>query len=244
MEGEKVVRRALESGWPLASLLLTPEWAERLGEETLTGSRRRPPTIVTVERSVMRAIVGFRPRQGIFGEGMVPPVQPAPVWIDGLPDNHLIVALDGLTDAENVGAVVRNAAAFGAGGVVVDGRSPSPFLRRAVRVSMGGVFQVPVYSVSSLADTLLLLRQRRGTRLAAADPSTGAVPLSEADMRGDLCVVFGAEGAGLSERLRDMADIRLTIPMAGGPGSLNVAAASAVVLYHRMVMAERSRKDV
>jgi tRNA G18 (ribose-2'-O)-methylase SpoU len=158
----------------------------------------------------------------------------------------LLVAVDGLSNAENLGALMRNCVAFGVQALLVGETSSSPFLRRSVRNSMGAIFQLPVWEARmanqavqlrrddpapfSLAQTLHDLRAR-GIRCIAAHPRPDGKTLSQADFSGDCCVVFGSEGHGISAQVLAACDEAVAIPMLNGVDSLNVGAAAAVFLY-------------
>ena len=109
----------------------------------------------------------------------------------------LLAAVEGIASAENLGAVVRSCAAFGAHFLIVGETCGSPFQRRAVAGSMGTIFEQPLVRVDDLVETLKSLRTR-GVRCLAAHPSPGAKKLSGMDLRDDCCLVFGAEGPGLT----------------------------------------------
>jgi tRNA G18 (ribose-2'-O)-methylase SpoU len=126
--------------------------------------------------------------------------------------------------------VVRSCAAFGAHFLVVGETCGSPFQRRAVSGSMGTIFEQPVVQVESLVEKLTALRAR-GVRVLAAHPRSDAKKLSAVDLRGDCCLVFGAEGPGLTESVLAACDDMVEIPMPSHMNSLNVASASAVFLY-------------
>jgi tRNA G18 (ribose-2'-O)-methylase SpoU len=145
----------------------------------------------------------------------------------------LIVALEGVSNSENVGVVVRNCAAFGAGLLVIGETCASPYLRRAVRNSMGAIFQLPVLESHDLVRTLETFRAS-GIRCVAAHPHAPEATLSRAGLRRDCCLVFGSEGDGLTHRTLAACDEAVSIPMAAGVDSLNVANAAAVFLYEAL----------
>ncbi len=174
----------------------------------------------------MQQIVGFHLHQGIMAVAGIPPDPPLSSFRTGC----LLVALDDLQHAENVGTLVRNCAAFGADGLIVAGTGCTPYLRRAVRNSMGAVFSLPVVHTDNLLETLGLLRREFGTRIVAAD-AQGDRTIEEVDLEGSICVVAGNEGSGVSRALLESADARLHIPMDKDTDSLNVATAIAVILY-------------
>jgi tRNA G18 (ribose-2'-O)-methylase SpoU len=148
------------------------------------------------------------------------------------------VAIDGLTNAENLGVLVRNCAAFGVQALLVGETSSSPYLRRAVRNSMGAVFRLPVVHLTSLMSTLTEMRSKHGICAIAAHPQSTSKQLSRAKFVNDCCIVFGSEGEGISQGVLAACDEATVIPMAEGVDSLNVASASAVVLYE----AQRQRR--
>jgi tRNA G18 (ribose-2'-O)-methylase SpoU len=224
-EGGKVVERLLASQLRIRSLLLTREWFERLASVLL--EKEGPACRVFLgELSLLREIVGFRLHQGVLAVAEIPE-EPS---VELLPRPHLLVACDGLTQSENVGVIVRSAAALGANGVISGEGSSSPYLRRAVRNSMGAVFSLPVFHPSSLARMLADLRSGWGTVIIGADASEGK-SLHEVDLRGNICCVAGNEEAGLSAEVRALCAERVRIPMANGIDSLNVASAVSVLLY-------------
>jgi tRNA(Leu) C34 or U34 (ribose-2'-O)-methylase TrmL len=152
----------------------------------------------------------------------------------------LLAAVEGIASAENLGAVVRNCAAFGAHFLIVGETCGSPFQRRAVAGSMGTIFEQPLVRADNLVETLTKLRAR-GVRCLAAHPRPGAKKLSSVDLQGDCCLVFGAEGPGLTASVLAACDDAVEIPMPSHMNSLNVAVAAGVFLYGRPGNAGESR---
>jgi TrmH family RNA methyltransferase len=156
--------------------------------------------------------------------------------------------VDGLTSAENIGLLVRNCAAFGVQALIVGETSSSPFLRRAVRNSMGAIFQLPIVELNLGAEkeagrnlpVALRELRARDIRCIAAHPHTEKKGLSQTELTGDCCIVFGSEGNGLSPDVLAACDEAVAVPMANGVDSLNVGAAAAVFLYE----AARQRRRV
>jgi tRNA G18 (ribose-2'-O)-methylase SpoU len=225
-EGEKVVRRLLASTLPTISLLLTDQWLARI---SASYSKQLAPDIFVAEKQLLETIVGFRMHQGIMAVGRVPREPSLDDLVDTSRTPRLFVALDGLVFAENVGVVVRNCAAFGVQGILVAANSASPYLRRAVRNSMGTVFRIPLIHTPVLSETLTALHSSHGMSVVVADAHT-RTSLYELDSGGDLCIVLGNEDAGASETVRSVASHVIRIPMTEGVDSLNVASASAVIL--------------
>lgn len=250
-EGEKVARRLLESRFTVVSLVL-PE--NKLADyRALLEARPEHVTVYLAEKPLLESLVGYSLFQGVLAVGKIPPPASLAEILAKSPAPKLFVAIDELSNAENLGALVRNCVAFGVHGLIVGETSSSPFLRRAVRNSMGAIFQLPVVELNrrderresltekqfgirgtrpaeTLAQTLRDLRAR-GIRCIAAHPHASGKTLSQADFSGDCCVVFGSEGHGISKNVLEACDEPVAIPMANEVDSLNVGAAAAVFLY-------------
>ncbi|HNQ73573.1 MAG TPA: RNA methyltransferase [Verrucomicrobiota bacterium] len=228
-EGDKVVHRLLASSLEVLSVLLPePRLAEYV--PALQNRPEQIPVYCVTERGALEALVGFSLFQGVMAIARIPPAPPLPRLLSGLPRPRLVVAADGLTSAENIGVLVRNCVAFGAQALVAGETCASPYLRRAVRNSMGAVFALPVIEVGNLGRTLAELREL-GVRCLAAHPHTQQQALPAANLRADLCLVFGAEGHGISPGVMAACDAAVAIPIAATVDSLNVASAAAVFLY-------------
>lgn len=236
-EGEKVVRRLLESPLDILSLLLTPEWLETL--RPILEARTENAQVLVAPKQVVESIVGFHLHQGIMAVVRIPHLPSLAEILDRSRHPSLFVAVDGLTNAENLGVLVRNCAAFAVDAMLVGETSSSPYLRRAVRNSMGTIFHLPVVQLTNLADAIRTMRSVYGIRVVAAHPHTEKNVLHRASLSGDCCIVFGSEGEGVSENVLAACDEAVAIPMKDGVDSLNVASASAVFLYE----AQRQRND-
>lgn len=222
-ESERVVRRLLASGLRVRSVLLT---APRLAAMADLLEGDHPFPLYVAEQAVMDGIAGFHVHRGCLAVGERPAV-PA------IPDEaRLVVVVEDLVDVDNLGATVRNAAAFGAGALLLSPRSADPFYRKAIRVSLGSVFLLPIIRLRRWPEDLLALRRQQGFVLVGAVLGRGATPLSELAPPARTALVLGAEGPGLSPAALAACDHRVTIPMAPGADSLNVATAGAVFLYH------------
>lgn len=231
-EGEKVVRRLLESDLTVVSVLLTPEWLEVYRQPLET--RGDVIHVYVAAKQLVESIVGFHLHQGIMAVGKIPEPSPIEDIIGRSPRPHLFVAIDGLTNAENVGVLVRNCAAFGVHALFVGGTASSPYLRRAVRNSMGTVFRLPVVHATALADTLTKMRAQHGIRSIATHPHAAATALNRVKLVEGCCIVFGSEGGGISNAVLAACDESVAIPMENAVDSLNVGSASAVILYEAM----------
>jgi len=225
----KVVKRLLASRFAVESALLTPAWLEKLAPLL----RARPESEIPVyvaEQKVLETITGYTLHQGALAVGKIPPRPDLETLLQNSPRPLLLAAVEGIASAENLGAIVRGCAAFGAHFLIIGETCGSPYQRRAVAGSMGTLFEQPVVQVESLAATLTDLRSR-GIHCLAAHPRKDAKKLSAVDLRSDCCLVFGAEGPGLTPAALAACDDMVEIPMPSHMNSLNVAAASAVFLY-------------
>ena len=201
IEGPHLIEAALQRGLKLLAVLATED-ADVMGLK---------PTLVS--RGVLRAIVDTDTPQGIAAEIEIPSVR-----VKGS-----TVFLEGIQDPGNVGAIVRSAAAFGVGRVVLDQGCADPWSPRALRAGMGGHFALGIMETKDLGAEIEAFK---GT-LAVTVPR-GGVDVSKASAQG---WVFGAEGRGVSEQTLGKASLKVTIRMAPGTESLNVAAAAAICLY-------------
>lgn len=227
-EGDKVVKRLLESSFGVVSVLL-PE--KRLAEfEPLIKTRAEDVAVYVMEVGELEKLTGFPFFQGVLAVGRIPQTHSVHSVLSRTASPRLLVAIDGLTNAENVGLVVRNCAAFGAQALIVDGSSASPFLRRAVRNSMGTIFKLPIVETPHLPEALGILKQQH-VRIIAAHPHTDGQTITQTKFNGDCCIVFGSEGVGLSSQLLAACDECAAIPMRNEVDSLNVGSAAAVFLY-------------
>ncbi|UED83070.1 TrmH family RNA methyltransferase [Streptomyces profundus] len=224
-EGEKVIRRALEAGYPMRSLLLTPRWAETMAE-VITGTDA-PVYVVTPE--LAEHVTGYHVHRGALAAMHREPL-PTPTAL--LTGARRVAVFEDMVDHANLGAAFRNAAALGVDAVLLSPRCADPLYRRAVKVSMGGVFRVPWTRLASWPGEIELLRSA-GFTVAALCLSERAITLDTLAERAPerLALVFGTEGAGLTPRALASVDEHVRIPMDAGVDSLNVAAASAVAFY-------------
>jgi tRNA G18 (ribose-2'-O)-methylase SpoU len=227
-EGEVVLRVLLgaDARCRAASLLVAEN---RLGR--LAPMLAAPGEVVTVyvaSQAVMDAVVGFHIHRGMLAHG-VRPADPGPEALLGaLAPRSIVLGLFGIANHDNMGGIFRNAAAFGAGAVLLDEACCDPLYRKAIRVSVGATLKVPFTRMA--ADDALGVLSKHGFEALALTPA-GREALAGLRRPDRAAILLGAEGQGLPPPL--LASARtLAIPMARGWDSLNVAAASAVVLHH------------
>jgi tRNA G18 (ribose-2'-O)-methylase SpoU len=228
-ESEKVVRRLLASHFSVVSVLLPEKWLNEF-EPLLRARPENIPVYVVEKKQVLEELVGFSMFQGVMAVGKIPASASLDEVITQSGSPRFFVAVDALANAENLGVLVRNCVAFGVQALLVGETSSSPFLRRAVRNSMGTVFQLPVVEPPTLVHALRELRDQ-GFRCIAAHPSASGKTLAQADFSSDCCVVFGSEGCGISDKVLAACDEAVAIHMPPTVDSLNVGSAAAVFLY-------------
>lgn len=222
-EGVVVVRRLLASPYPLRSLLGIERRIDELGPE-LAG-RDAPAYVTTAE--VMADVVGFHLNRGVLAVADRVVARSPERLVEGA---RRLAVLEGVGDHENLGALFRNAAAFGVDGVLLGPGCADPLYRRSVRVSMGHVLAVPFAPVQPWPAGLKWLRDQ-GFRVLALTPG-GALALPDALVGADrVAVLLGSEGHGLTAEAVDASDAAVRVPMATGVDSLNVATAGAVAFY-------------
>ena len=227
-ESQKVIRRALRAGHRPRSYLMAQRWVEDLADLVERAENENIPVYVAAH-DVIEARTGFHLHRGALASMQRPELPTVAAVISAA---RRVVVIEDVVDHTNVGAIFRSAAALGADAVLVSPRCADPLYRRAIRVSMGTVFQVPWTRIDPWPAGVDELRGAGFTIVAMAltdesvelDELAGAAP-------DRLALVVGAEGDGLSVRTLAAADVTVRIPMAGGVDSLNVAAASAVAMW-------------
>ncbi len=236
-EGEVVLNVLLgsESRCRASSLLVAEKRLERL--KPLIDRLPSDVPVYAAGQGVMDAIVGFHIHRGIMARGVRPAGPGAEALLNALSPRALVLVLFGISNHDNMGGLFRNAAAFGADAVLLDAACCDPLYRKAIRVSVGAALKVPFARLPVGEDPLALL-ERTGFTALALSPG-GAEPLAGLARPDRAAVLLGAEGAGLDEALLRRART-VAIPMAAGWDSLNVAAASAVML-HELTLGETRR---
>ncbi|SDL66300.1 TrmH family RNA methyltransferase [Tessaracoccus oleiagri] len=222
-EGEKIIRRAVEAGCRPSAFLLTPRWRTTL-VDVLDGFPDVPCYVGT--EAMIEAVSGFHVHRGALGTFHRPA---PPSWAELLATDRLVVT-QGLVDHANLGSIVRIAAALGWGGLVVSETCADPLYRRSIKASMGSALQLPWRRMDDDTTDLRRIREA-GFTLVATTLGDDAVPLETVPPGGRLALLLGNEGHGLPDAWQREADVRVTIPMARGVDSLNVAAAAAICAY-------------
>lgn len=256
-ESGKVIERAFEGGMTPMSLLMEEKWVESMTPLIERMERAHPDLAVLIApHDELAHLTGFELTRGALGAFRRPAL---PSVAEVVRDARLIAVLENITNHTNVGAIFRSAAALGVDAILVTPTCYDPLYRRAVRVSMGTVFQVPWTRIGDDADgadaharegrvhakgtpghpaitwaeTGIPLLRKLGFVTAAMALSDESVPLDDPALNAaeKVALVFGTEGDGLDPATIEACDHTVRIPMAHGVDSLNVAAASAVAFW-------------
>jgi tRNA G18 (ribose-2'-O)-methylase SpoU len=228
-EGTRVLVHLLASPLRIRSFLLEPAQLE-IFRAALEARREADLEVFVTSREEVQKIVGFQVHHGAMAVAEEPEA-PYLFAFAKSTKKHVLVALDGVSAAENVGAIVRSMAGLGADGLICDSVTCDPYVRRAARVSMGGIFRMPLWRVDDLPATIGRLRAECGTRSIAAHNHPPVVDLDCADLGGNLLVALGSEATGLAPATIAACDQTVMIPMRGDWSCINVAAAGAVFLW-------------
>ncbi len=231
-ESPKVIDRALDAGYKPVSLLM--ERKQITGPAAGILSRCGDAPVYTADREMLAELTGFELTRGVLCAFR----RPAPRPVEELCKNARRVAvLEGIVDSTNVGAIFRSAAALNMDAVLINPSCCDPLCRRAVRVSMGTVFQVPWGQLGETPadwpEKGMDLLHSLGFKTAAMALSDRSVSIDDEQLAKEpkLAIVLGTEGDGLAAGTIASCDYTVKIPMSHGVDSLNVAAASAVAFW-------------
>lgn len=222
-ESPKVISRALDAGYRPVSLLMERKQITGPAAEILTRCGDAP--VYTADRELLAALTGFELTRGVLCAFR----RPAPRSVEELcRDAKRVAVLEGIVDSTNVGAIFRSAAALNMDAVLINPSCCDPLCRRAVRVSMGTVFQIPWTRIDSALELKLL-----GFKTAAMALTDKSVSIEDPALCNEakLAVIIGNEGSGLSEETVMHSDYTVKIPMSHGVDSLNAASAAAVAFW-------------
>jgi len=231
--GRHPAQAALESGRPIHRIWCTPEM--RFSPKFLQLLREAKASGVLVEEVTwarLGQITGGAVHQGIALQTAAAETLDLPTLLEGcaaIGEPPLLMAVDGLTDPQNLGAIVRSAEALGAHGLVLPQRRSAGLTGSVAKVAAGALEHLPVARVVNLNRALDTLKQE-GYRVVGL-AAEGTVSLEEADLEGPLVIVTGSEGDGLSMLTRRNCDQLVRIPLRGATPSLNASVATALLLY-------------
>ena len=231
-ESPKVIGRALDAGYEPVSLLMEPRHIDGQGRDIIARCEGIP--VYTASREILEGLTGYALTRGVLCAMRRPPL---PSVEDVCANARRVAVLEGIVDSTNIGAIFRSAAALNIDAVLVTPTCGDPLYRRAVRVSMGTVFQVPWTRIGSepseWPEPGLERLRKLGFQTAAMALSDDSVSIDDPRLAAEekLAIALGTEGDGLAERTIAECDYTVRIPMAHQVDSLNVAAASAVAFW-------------
>lgn len=231
-ESPKVIERALDAGCQPISLLLERKHIEGQARDVIARCGDIP--VFTSDFEILTQLTGFKLTRGVLCAMRRPPL-PSVENICG--QARRIAILENIMNPTNIGAIFRSAAALNIDAVLLTPGCSNPLYRRAIRVSMGTVFQIPWTFLGSedseWPDAGMKLLQKLGFRTAAMALRDDSIPIDDARLRAEdkLAILLGTEGDGLSPSTIANCDYTVRIPMSHGVDSLNVAAASAVAFW-------------
>ena len=231
-ESPKVIRRALEAGCMPLSLLMERKHIDGQGAEIIARCGDIP--LYTADREILESLTGYTMTRGILCAMRRPKL---PALEEVLKDAKRVAVLEGIVDSTNIGAIFRSAAAMHIDVVLLTPTCCDPLCRRAVRVSMGTVFQIPWTRIGENKEQWpqpgLQWLNDLGFKTAAMALSEDAVTIEDENLMAEekLAIILGTEGDGLSNQTIAQCDYTVCIPMSHDVDSLNVAAASAVAFW-------------
>ena len=232
-EGRLAVERLLASRFRARALLVLDGALDALEAAAEAGGDGRPLDAYVADSALLRGVTGFRFHRGCLALGE----RPAPGDDGGGPPaaapGRPLVVLDGVADPDNVGSIFRNAAAFGAAGVVLSPACADPLYRKAIRTSMGTTLALPFRVADAWPGVLRRLRES-GTLVAALtprEPAAGVEAFARRAAGAAVALLLGNEGVGVSAAALDACGERVRIDLDPAVDSLNVATAAAIALY-------------
>lgn len=227
-ESPKVINLALKAGCTPLSFLMERRHITGDGAEIIERCPDIP--VYTADRDVLSALTGYELTRGVLCAMRRPsPLSPSVICENA----RRIAVLDGIVDSTNIGAIFRSAAALGMDGILLTKTCCDPLIRRAVRVSMGAVFQIPWAYFSEIMPDWQEYLKHFDFKTVAMALNSKAIPIDDPTLCTEekLAIVLGTEGDGLSVETIKKCDFNVIIPMHHNVDSLNVAAASAVAFW-------------
>lgn len=218
-ESDKVVLKMIKHRIKLHSILAHKRFYEE-NEDSMFSINCKSLYYADIE--TLKEIIGFKMHTGVMALAYRPKLH----TLQDLDDR--IVMMNGIIDSENIGSIIRNSAAFGINSIIYDNKTSSPYLRRAVRVSMGTIFSIKLVKLN-LIDDLFKLKEV-GYKIISAELTNNATPIHSFKFPDKFILIFGSESGGIDSNLLEISDSIVYIPISHKIESLNVAASSAVIL--------------
>jgi tRNA G18 (ribose-2'-O)-methylase SpoU len=226
-EGLLVVERLLASPFEVVSIV-----ASRKIERQVVPLVPNDRPLYLLDHTLAEKLVGYTFHTGVLACGVRRPSPPLEALLRASEGRSLIAVCPNVNDPENIGAIIRLSAGFGLSGVLLGPDCADPFSRRVLRVSMGTAFTMPIRETHDLQSDLARLRDEDHVELAAAILDPNAEPLENAGRSERMALLFGNEKHGLDNKWVELCQRKLTIPMAPGADSLNVAVAAGIFFHY------------
>ena len=223
-DSPKVVNIILQTDIEVKSILATQDYYDEFAFLIESSTCRGVVKLFVIDKKEMELIVGHK----IHHNCMLHGIRPQEYKVQDLDNN--ILMLDEITSSENVGSIARSAAALGVNSYLLPKQAPHPYSRRALRVSMGHITKLKVSIYNDIFDTIKFLKIL-GYKIYGAELTSNAIPLSEIKVSKKWVLLMGHEGKGLSQEVIDICDEIVSIEMADGVRSLNVAVAASLMMY-------------
>lgn len=221
-DSEKVVLKLLQNSSEIISIFGTEKFINE-NIDTIS-SKISDDKIFYANKAIMEKIVGHNLHHGVMAVAKKPPSYN----LCDLSDKILVV--NGITGPENIGNLIRSAAAFNVDSIIIDSKSVSPFVRRAIRVSMGNIFFVKVHFSSNLQESLKQLQKNKYKVYSAAN-SSNAISIYNCQFNEKSAFIIGSEGHGIDKNIIELSDYIVKIPVNDNVAHLNAANAGTIFLY-------------
>ncbi|MBD3374031.1 RNA methyltransferase [candidate division KSB1 bacterium] len=222
-EGEFLVHRLLTSGHRCKAILVSESRAHKFAAFDIN-------EMYVATEGIIQEIVGFKFHRGVLALGYIPSQPLLKQWIIKEDPRRLVVCPE-INDPENLGAILRSALAFGYQAVLLGSSCCQPYVRRAIRTSMGAIFHLPLIRLKDIDKELLFLRLEYDVKTIAAVTTEDAIPLKAFTTPERLALMLGTEAHGLPSGWIRQCDYRICIPMHEQSDSLNVAVAAGIFMY-------------
>ncbi len=243
VEGRNAVIEALRGKREVSEILVVKGIKESKNlKEIIRLGREKSVKLSYLEREKLEHLAGSRSHQGVIA--YVTPITPLSfreflTLLQKKKESPFILILDGVTDPQNFGSLIRTAEAAGVDGIIIGKRRAAAVSPSVIKASAGAIEYIPLVQVTNIASIIEELKESGIWIIGSSDSAKR--PLYEADLTGNVAVVLGSEGKGISRLVKERCDFMVRIPMWGRVSSLNVNVAGAVLMFE--VRRQRSQKE-
>lgn len=243
IEGRNPVMEAIKSGRSINKILVIKGEKEGSINSLIAAALEKKIVVQEVEKAKIESLSFIGAHQGVIA--FVSPKDYADLEdILAIPvekgEDPLILILDGITDAHNLGAILRTADAAGVHGVVIPKRRAIGLTTAVAKASAGAIEYVPVARVTNISQTIDYLK-KQNIWVIGTDSAEENKSFQDSDLKGPIALVIGSEGEGLSRLVKEKCDFTIRIPMKGNISSLNASVAAAIVMYE--ILRQRAQND-